>query len=377
MKLFRISDDQKIDVIQEYSYRNQEVGGFGEVTLQELLTDYPELIPSEEISADDPPKFLVIKTEAGVTAGSIDILLIDHNGIPTVVETKLIDNREIRRSVLAQGVEYLAHIKTEWTAERFLEEGRVFWRTRQTDIEAEALKRLEVPFDDELIGKITSNTNQNKMRLIIASDNIPPELRRIIEFLNDASAFDIFGIEVRYFAAKEHNYRILAPYLVGFSETTKERKARGTADKWDYDRFFEVLQSQSTTHEVQLADELFNFGKEITGREVEWGVGKERSSFTARLVIGKEKFSLFSVYTTNQFTINIGWNCNRLKRLGIDISEEYRIKVKNELNMEFDQKSWEQGWPTGQLTTLIPATKEAFKALIKEFATKVQKHLLG
>lgn len=127
---------------------------------------------------------------------------------------------------------------------------------------------------------------------------------------------------------------------------------------------------------MQLADELFNFGKEITGREVEWGVGKERGSFTARLVIGKEKFSLFSVYTTNQFTINIGWNCNRLKKLGIDISEEYRIKVKNELNMEFAQKSWEQGWPTGQLTTLIPTMKEVFKALIKEFATKVQKHLL-
>lgn len=184
MKLFRISDDRKIDVIQEYSYRNQEVGGFGEVTLQELLTDYPELIPSEEISADDPPKFLVIRREAGVTAGSIDILLIDHNGVPTVVETKLIDNREIRRSVLAQGVEYLAHIKTEWTAERFLEEGREFWRTRQTDIEAEALKRLEVPFDDELIGKITSNTNQNKMRLIIASDRTisHPNFEELLNF---------------------------------------------------------------------------------------------------------------------------------------------------------------------------------------------------
>jgi len=344
--------------------------------MQELLTDYSELIPSDEISTDDPPKFLVIRREAGVTAGSIDILLIDHNGIPTVVETKLIDNREIRRSVLAKGVEYLAHIKTEWTAERFLEEGRNFWSERHSNIEAKALERLGSSFDNDFLNKVTANINQNKMRLIIASDKIPPELRRIIEFLNDASVFDIFGVEMRYFAAKDNNYRILAPHLVGLSETTKDRKAKNTS-KWDYDRFFETIQSNCSSDKVNIAQELFEFGKAISEREVEWGFGKERGSYTARLVIGKERFSLFSVYTSGEFSINIGWNGNRQKELGIKVSEKYIRRLKEDLSIEFDVSSWEKVWPMADLSKLLPEKKDKFKKLIADFVFDVKKALLG
>ncbi len=120
MRLFHISPSNDIEVIDQASYRDATTGGFGEVTLQEMIVDHPELIPSDEIDEADPPRFLVLLSEAGVTPGSMDVLLIDHRGVPTVVETKLVDNREIRRSVLAQGIEYLAHLKTEWNTQRMV-----------------------------------------------------------------------------------------------------------------------------------------------------------------------------------------------------------------------------------------------------------------
>ena len=107
----------------------------------------------------------------------MDILLIDHQGVPTVVEAKLIDNREIRRSVLAQGMEYLAHLQSEWTPERMFEEGRKFWADREGDFETEIQKRLKVSLQEEFADRITANLRNSRMRLIIASDQIPPELR--------------------------------------------------------------------------------------------------------------------------------------------------------------------------------------------------------
>lgn len=283
-----------------------------------------------------------------------------------MVETKLIDNREISRSVLAQGVEYLAHLKTEWTPERFYEEGRDFWVARESYIDNEALKRLEVTFDEEFLAKIAANINQNKMRLIIASDKIPPELRRIIEFLNETSAFDVFGIEVRYFAAKENNYRILAPHLVGFSETTKERKLKSSAGRWDYERFFEALSGNCSADEIKLAEELHQFGKEISGREVEWGVGKESGSFTARLVIGKERFSLFSVTTLGEVYLTMGWNTYRFNKLNLDFPVGYMGMVKEIFSIDFTQKKWEQGYIVLKLSKLLEK-KEAFNKIINDF----------
>lgn len=240
MKLFRIGQNSKIEIIQEESYRNREVGGFGEVTLQEFITNYPELIPSAEIDNLNPPKFLVITSEASLSLGSMDILLIDDKGIPTVVETKLEDNRETRRAVLAQGLEYLAHLKSEWPAERFFEEATKFWAKRNIDLESVTEEKLGFGLDDDFLQKITSNINSNKMRLIIVSDKIPSELKRLMEFINDASNFDVFGMEVKFFASKEQDYKILVPHLVGFTETTKERKQRtpNVIQKIDEEAFF-------------------------------------------------------------------------------------------------------------------------------------------
>lgn len=371
MRLFRILDGKNIEVIEEESYRNKEIGGFGESTLQEILCEYPEIIPGEEINKQNSPQFLVIRREAGVTAGSIDLLLIDGEGIPTVIETKLIDNREIRRSVLAQGLEYIAHLKSEWNSKRIIEEGRQFWSARGGDFEIEFVNRLGFSITDDFLRKIDSNLNTNKIRLLIVADEIPSELTRIIEFLNDASQFDVFGIEVRLFASKDKKYKMLAPHLIGFTETTKEKKEKNSI-RWDKERFFNTLASSSQQEKIVLAERLLVFGKELTNREVEWGVGKERGSFTVRLVLSRdERFSLFSVYTTGHFSINIGWNANKFRTSAPDLSETYRKRVLNELGIDLNQTSWEKGWPEADLSTL-ESKVDLFEIIMTDFVNEVK-----
>ena len=213
MKLFRISHDEHLEVIPERSYRDREVAD-GEAALQRILVDHPEVIPGEQIDPGDPTSWLLIKAEAGVTAGSMDILLVDHKGIPTVVETKLIDNREIRRSVLAQGLEYLAHLQQEWTAEEIVEEGRRFWSEKRSENIEAAANKVGITLERDFIDKISANLVNGKMRLVVAADKIPQELRTVLQFLNKSSAFDVYGLEVRFFAIGKGSDRILAPHAI-------------------------------------------------------------------------------------------------------------------------------------------------------------------
>jgi len=368
MGLFRISGDE-VEPIPERSYRDTQVSGFGESTLEQFLVEHPEVIPGEEIDPEDPPRFMVIRSQASVTPGSIDILLVDHKGIPTVVEAKLVDNREIRRTVLAQGVEYLAHLRREWTPDRMFEEGREFWNKRGLDFETEALKRLGLSFEGEFVDKVAANLDGNRMRLIIASDRIPSELRTVVEFLNETSSFEVYGLEVRFFATEEESHRILAPRIVGFTERARKRP-RG--ERWNAERFFLALEQTGAPQEVDLARDLMDFGVEISGRAVEWGTGKARGSFTARLLVDDERFSLFSAYTTGQFSLNIGWNHERLARIGPDLSERYRAQVKSRLSIDFDRNSWERGWPMADLSVLVPDNAGGFKELLRGFVAEVQ-----
>jgi len=282
--------------ISKQSYRNKKVGGFGEKSLQDLLIDFPELIPSDYINPDEPPIFIVVRNEAGVTAGSMDILLLDQYAIPTVVETKLIDNREIRRSVLAQGIEYLSHLQTEWSGDRFLEEAKEYWAKKE--------KAFEQLVQD------TAN-----MRLIIAADSIPSELRRMIEFLNNTSKFEILGLEVALYSdEKDPENKYLIPTLLGASEQSRERK-KTSRSQWSETRFFEVAEESLLPGIIEKINNLYAFVNKLTDEKIYWGTGKEVGSFTGKLDIDNHLYSILSVYTDGNISINIGWNHKRLTEI--------------------------------------------------------------
>lgn len=223
MKLFHISNN-KVKVMNNRSYRDEQIKGFGEAMLEQFIVDYPEIIPAEEIDQVNPPVLLVIRNQAGVTPGSMDVLMVDNNGVPTIIEAKLVDNREISRSVLAQGLEYLSSLRNEWSPERFISEGKNFWESKSMSFLDKFEERFGFPYDDDYSQKLRANLETARMRLLIVSDRIPVELRTVIEFLNYTSAFDVFGVEVNLFAEPDTDDVILAPSIIGVSQKAIERK---------------------------------------------------------------------------------------------------------------------------------------------------------
>jgi len=354
-------------LISKQSYRNEKIGGFGEKSLQDLLLDFPELIPSDYINPEEPPIFIVVRNEAGVTAGSMDILLLDQYAVPTVVETKLIDNREIRRSVVAQGIEYLSHLQTEWSGDRFLEEAKEYWAKKEKAFEQLVQEKWGKEFESLYLSQLQSNIDTANMRLIIAADSIPSELRRMIEFLNNTSKFEILGLEVALYSdEKDPENKYLIPTLLGVSEQTRERK-KTSRSQWSESRFFEVVEESLLSKTIKKINELYKFVNELTDRKPDWGTGKETGSFTAKLDINNNIFSVFSVYTDGNISINIGWNHKRLTEVNKDISEGFRSEVNLIVKKKFTQSNWEEGWPKIALESLSDQQLINLMGLLKKF----------
>lgn len=89
--------------------------GINESRLQELLAQYPNLIPIDEIEPAMGP-LINIGREVPTPAGPMDLLFISPTGYLTVVETKLWRNPEARRSVVGQIIDYAKEM-AQWTYE--------------------------------------------------------------------------------------------------------------------------------------------------------------------------------------------------------------------------------------------------------------------
>ena len=92
-----------------------EIEFIEEGKLQDYLEEYPNVIPLSEI-VEGASDLVCIGREVGAGSGSIDLLCIDKDGLLTIIETKLRKNREARREVIGQIVEYASYV-SQWAAD--------------------------------------------------------------------------------------------------------------------------------------------------------------------------------------------------------------------------------------------------------------------
>jgi hypothetical protein len=65
---------------------------------------------------------------------SLDHLLVDQEGILTLVETKLAENPESRREVIGQVLEYAANAEASWRDGRLQERAAAYWTKQGKDV---------------------------------------------------------------------------------------------------------------------------------------------------------------------------------------------------------------------------------------------------
>ena len=238
-RIFLVSDDDTLKPMDAAPYAKEDV-------LQRLLERYPDLLAGEQVDPEDPRRWLLIKREAGIEhrgddahAWRLDHLFLDQDGVPTLVETKIAENPELRRKVVGQMLDYAANICEAWSVERIRTE---FESTcEQADRPSDDTLREHLTsedadgdlIDDEAIERfwmsVKTNLEAGRLRLVFVADHIPSSLLRIVEFLNgQMDPCEVLAIELRQYLHQSEDgqppIRTLVPRVHGVTATVRQRK---------------------------------------------------------------------------------------------------------------------------------------------------------
>ena len=190
---------------------------------QALIAEHPELLDGAQIRPDNPRRWILISREKGVAQDqgdsarwSVDHLIVDQDGVPTLAELKSGSSREMRRGIIGQLLEYAAHAKN-WTADELRDafEKQADARGRDPADELAALLQTEdEPDADEFWKKVETNLAAQRLRLLFVADDIPDPLRRVVEFLNaQMENVEVLAVEIKQFHGESG--RTLVPRVIG------------------------------------------------------------------------------------------------------------------------------------------------------------------
>jgi hypothetical protein len=225
-EIFFLSKDE----VAAMPIRPMRQGLFGttlEDAFQKLLERYPEIVPGKQIrpGSDDPPRFVLLRREAPISSWSLDHLLVDQFGVLTLVECKLLENPESRREVIGQIIEYAANASAAWGGGQLRDFAHNYWSSVGKDFEDVWQTSLALDIEiEEFWTKVEDNLEQGRIRLIIAGDEIRPEVRRMIEYLNyEMDNVEVLGLELKCYGSDDEQL-VLVPNIIGQSVASIDRR---------------------------------------------------------------------------------------------------------------------------------------------------------
>jgi hypothetical protein len=331
--IFLIGDDNQIIEMKDQPYESEDL-------LQQLLAKCPSVLAGDQFSGSAPLKWLFIAREAGIPGEqggtdrwSLDHIFVDQNGVPTFVEVKRSSDTRIRREVVGQMLDYAANAVLYWPVETIRQ------RFEETCREAGSEPDMIVA---EFIGISTSgehesavarfwetvetNLRAGKIRLVFAADEIPPELKRVVEFLNEQmNPAEVLGIEIRQYVGT--GVRTLVPSVIRSSKRigTSGSSAPRTSIQWDRDSFIERLRERRGQEAVDVATALLAWASSHCPT-IWWGEGRKDGSCFMGISHEGVNIYPFSIWTS-------GWvqlQGQLLQRRGVPV--ELLEKWRTDLN---------------------------------------------
>jgi hypothetical protein len=233
-----VLDGDKITELRETLYENEDF-------FQSLIERYPNILAGDQINPSAPRKWILISREMGVPAEtnsgdkwSLDHLFADQDAIPTFVEVKRSTDTRLRREVVAQMLDYAANGSEYWSMEKI----RLSFE-KSCEKSGVSLADIDVSDgeEEEYWRVFENNLRTGKIRLIFAADEIPMELRRIIEFLNDQMKdTEVIGLEIKQYTSGGA-ISTLVPRIVGQTAKAMDIKSgvQTAKIKWSEETFLE------------------------------------------------------------------------------------------------------------------------------------------
>src|SRR5690606_24963339 len=199
--IFLLNGDDELVEMRESSYDSEDL-------LQRLLARYPTFLAGDQIDRASPRRWLLIGREVSVPGGmggggrwSLDHLFLDQDAIPTLVEIKRGSDTRLRREVVGQLRDYAANATAYWPSDHLRGHYEATCQSSGVDPEERLLEILGPEADPEEFWKQTkTNLQAGRIRLVFVADEIPEELRRVVEFLNEQmDPAEVLAVEIKQY----------------------------------------------------------------------------------------------------------------------------------------------------------------------------------
>lgn len=211
-----------------------------EDSMQRLIALYPEII-----AGDDGPLLLIQREHpiadslTGVGRWSLDHLFVSRAGVPVLAELKRATDTRLRREVVGQLLDYAANAAAYWQPGTL---AAAFAKTaRAAGINPDqALSEFlgdKTPFDD-FWQRVDDSIMAGHMKLVFVADTVPPELARVVEFLNEQMKAKVLAVELNWYEGE--GMRAFVPRLIGETQRTRAAKAANqgliSTERWIEER---------------------------------------------------------------------------------------------------------------------------------------------
>ena len=188
-----------------------------ETELQKIIAINPQLVirnPKSEI--------IFSKREVKIeNAGFADLILLDSEGFPIIVEVKLANNAQIRREIIGQIFDYVSSIR-DFSYPQLNEATK---GELEKEIKKFAKKNKSSDMFDNIKTQCADNLKDEQIKMVIAVDSAKPELIRIVDFVNDHSNVDLCLVAINKYSID--NDTIFVPSFIvdggfNFNDGTKQ-----------------------------------------------------------------------------------------------------------------------------------------------------------
>ncbi len=274
-----------------------------EVLFQRMLAEAAELLPGDQINPDAPRRWLLVAREVavpGTGAGghlSLDHLFLDQDGVPTFVEVKRSADTRLRREVVGQMLDYAANATVYWPVGFIRERFYAWCDTYNLDPAEQLDAMLEGDMTEERFWEaVHTNLLAGKVRLLFVADIIPPELQRIIEFLNERmDPTEVLGVEIRRYVGGDMESFI--PSVIGRTAEAQATKSAGPSHQWDEESFFVDLAERQGEADVWVARQMLDWARQRK-LNIWWGRGKTIGSAVPQFFHNGEKHFTFVLWSS-------------------------------------------------------------------------------
>lgn len=276
--MFLLGDDGRLVGLTEQGYDSEDL-------LQHLLASYPDLLAGDQMEPSAPRRWLLVRREAGVADAlgaadrwSVDHLFLDQDGVPTLVEVKRSSDTRIRREVVGQMLDYAANAVAYLPVT--MVRGRFEARCEKDGLDPEATLLGALGADLDVEGfwqRVGTNLEAGRIRLVFVADVIPPELRRIVEYLNrQMDPTEVYAVEVKQFVSgTTPAVRTLVPRLLGRHE---RKEGAAPTVQWDLPGFERDAEERLGRAGLDRARRLLRWAEE-RHLYIYWSMSTRRSGW--------------------------------------------------------------------------------------------------